>query len=175
MNLKDAIRTIPDFPKPGIMFRDITSLLEHPVAFKQAVDELCDRYRDRKIDKIVALEARGFVFASTMAYILDKPLVLFRKKGKLPGETISQAYDLEYGQDELEVHTNSITSGDHVLIIDDLLATGGTMIGAIKLTEALDAHVESTAFIIDLPDLGGREKIEELNTEVFTLIEFEGE
>ena len=173
IDLKATIRTIPDWPKPGIMFRDITTLLEDPKAFAQCIQKLKTQYQNKEIDKIAGIESRGFVFGAALAKELELPLVLIRKKGKLPGETISHEYQLEYGTDEIEMHTNSLAKNDQVLIIDDLLATGGTMEAACKLVEKQGANVASIAFVIDLPDLKGSEKLK--SYDIFKLIEFEGE
>jgi adenine phosphoribosyltransferase len=173
MDLKTIIRTIPNWPKQGIMFRDITSLIEDPDAFDYCISEFARRYRDEKITRIAGIESRGFIFGAALARELHLPFVLIRKKGKLPGETVGQEYKLEYGTDVIEIHTSSISRGDDVLIIDDLLATGGTMKAACLLVEKLGGNVMGAAFVIDLPDLQGSEKLN--NYELFKLVDFEGE
>ena len=173
MDLKSTIRTIPNWPKEGIMFRDITSMLEQPEAFKFATQKFLEKFQGNGITKIAGIDARGFVFASVLAKEMNLPLVLIRKKGKLPGETIGQEYELEYGSATLEVHKSSIQVGDKVLIMDDLLATGGTALAAAQLVEKLGASVEAISFVIDLPDLNVREKLANYN--LFHLIEFDGE
>ncbi|MAG38465.1 adenine phosphoribosyltransferase [Candidatus Woesearchaeota archaeon] len=173
MDLKKAIRTIPDWPKPGIMFRDITTLLENPEAFKQCCDELYERYKDKDIDVITGIESRGFVFGSVLAYKLKKKFVLIRKPGKLPGEIVKEEYSLEYGTDTIEMHKDSIKKGDKVLIIDDLIATGGTVSAAVNLVKKLRGEVIECAFVIELPDLKGIDKLKE--EKVFTMIKFEGD
>lgn len=173
MNLKEHIRTIPNWPKEGIMFRDITSLLENPAAFRECIDKLADNYRNKDVTKIAGIESRGFIFGAALAKELHLPLVLIRKKGKLPGETFSQEYELEYGTDKIEIHKNSVNEHDKVLIVDDLIATGGTVKAACNLVEKAGAKVASLAFVIDLPDLKGMEKLAGYDT--FKLVEFEGE
>ena len=173
MNLKETIRTVPDWPVAGVMFRDITTLLQEPAAFKKCIDQFCARYKSMKIDKIVGIDARGFIFGAPLSYNLDIGFVPIRKKGKLPYKTASQSYSLEYGEDIVEIHEDAIKKGEKVLIIDDLIATGGTIAAAIKLVEQLGGEVVECAFVIDLPDLKGTEKIAGYN--VFSLMEFEGE
>ena len=173
MDLKKSIRTIPDWPKPGIMFRDITSLIENPKAFSYCIEKFKDKYSNCKIDKIAGIEARGFIFGAALAKDLGLPFVLIRKKGKLPGEVVSQEYELEYGTDKIEVHKSSINEGENILIIDDLIATGGTVCAACKLVEKLGGKVSSVAFVIDLPELKGKARLE--GYDIFTLVEFEGE
>lgn len=173
MDLKKFIRTVPNFPIDGVMFRDITTLLQHPSAFKHACDALYKRYKGMKIDVIVAIESRGFIFGAVLAYRLGIPLALVRKPGKLPYKTIKQEYELEYGKNAIEMHTDSIKKGDRVLICDDLIATGGTAQAAAILVEKMGGKVVECAFIIDLPDLKGKKKLEKYS--VFNLIEFEGE
>jgi len=174
-SVKSKIRTIPDFPKQGIMFRDITTLLKDAQGFRKVVDELVQRYVDIHIDIVVGLEARGFIIGGAVAHQLGKGFVPIRKAGKLPAETESYEYELEYGTDTVEVHKDSIKKGDKVLIVDDLLATGGTATAAAKLVEKLGGDVVEIAFIIDLPDVGGRKKLEEAGYRMFALCEFEGE
>lgn len=168
-----CIRTIPDFPKPGIMFRDITTLLLDPAAFRRSVDMLCAEFKGVKIDKIAAVESRGFTFGAAMAYNLGVGLVLVRKKGKLPHQTVSVSYELEYGTDTLEAHSDAIKKGESVLIIDDLLATGGTVCAVAKLIEKLGGTVAGIGFVVELPGLKGREKLK--GHAVCSLVEFEGE
>mgnify|MGYP001627812803 FL=1 len=172
--LKAAIRTIPDYPKPGVLFRDITTLLGQPRAFRRAVDELVHPYAGDGIAKIAGIEARGFILGGAMAHQLSAGFVPIRKKGKLPHETVRIAYSLEYGVDEMEMHKDAITSGEQVLLVDDLIATGGTAEGAVKLLKQMGADVVAACFVIDLPDLGGRKKIEDLGVPVRTLISYEG-
>ena len=172
--LRDAIRTIPDYPKPGILFRDITTLLGNARAFRRAVDELVQPFAGGKIDQIAGIEARGFILGGAVAHQLSAGFVPIRKKGKLPHDKVSIAYSLEYGVDEMEVHKDAIQPGQSVILIDDLIATGGTAVAAAKLLQGLGAHVEAACFVIDLPDLGGRKKLEALGVPVRTLIAFEG-
>ena len=174
-NIKSKIRTIPDFPKKGIMFRDITTLLKDPNAFRQVIDCFVDRYEGKNIDKILAIESRGFIIGGALADRLGKSFIPARKPGKLPSKTVKAEYELEYGKDALEIHEDAINPGDKVLIIDDLLATSGTARAAIDLVKKLDGNVVECAFIVELVDLKGREKIESKNVPVFSLVEFEGE
>jgi len=173
MNLKDAIRTVPHWPIESVTFRDITSLLLDPDAFRAACDALYDRYKEVEIDKIVGIDARGFFFAAVLAYKLGIGFVPVRKKGKLPPETIQQEYTLEYGTNVVEMRDDAIQKGEKVLIVDDLIATGGTISAAAKLVERLGGEVIECAFVIELPDLNGREMIKDYK--IFTLTEFEGE
>ena len=173
MNLKDTIRTVPNWPVKGVMFRDITTLTLDPQALREACDIFYDRYKEMNIDKIVGIDARGFIFGAVLAYKLNVGFVPVRKKGKLPYDTIGAAYSLEYGEDKVEMHVDAIAKGERVVIVDDLIATGGTIQAAIKLVEQLEGEVVECAFIIDLPDLKGKEKIAGYN--VFSLMEFEGE
>ncbi len=172
-DLKSTIRTIPNWPKSGIMFRDITTLIENPKAFDFCIQKFAEQYKDKNITKIAGIESRGFIFGAALARELKLPLVLIRKKGKLPGEVVSQEYELEYGTDKIEMHKNSLQSEDNVLLVDDLLATGGTALAACQLIEQLNSKVVSIAFVIDLPDLKGKEKLK--NYDLFKLVEFEGE
>lgn len=172
-DLKSTIRTIPHWPKQGVMFRDITTLLENPRAFDYVIKKFKERYESFNIDKIVGIESRGFIFGAALAREMGLPFIIIRKKGKLPAETISHEYELEYGTDTIEIHKDAVNPGENVLIIDDLLATGGTMKAACQLIEKLDGNVIEAAFVIDLPDLKGREKLQDYNT--FHLIEFEGD
>ena len=173
MDLKAKIRTVPNWPIEGVMFRDITTLLQDPDAFQAACDQFYQRYKDMQIDKIVGIDARGFIFGAVLAYKLNVGFVPVRKKGKLPAKTISEAYDLEYGQDVLEMHADAIEKGDRILIVDDLIATGGTIAATVKLVEKQGGEVVECVFLVELPDLHGRKKIE--GYPIFTLTEFEGE
>ena len=174
MPIASFIRTIPNHPKQGILFRDITTLLKDAVGFRTAVDEFVNRYRGMNIQKVAGIESRGFILGAPIAYMLGVGFVPIRKKWKLPSQTISQAYDLEYGTDVIEVHTDAIAKGERVLLVDDLIATGGTAEAAIKLLLALQAQVVECCFAIDLPELGGRTRLEAMGQTVFTLCEFEG-
>jgi adenine phosphoribosyltransferase len=173
-SLADHIRTIPDYPKPGIQFRDITTLLGHAAAFRRAVDELVQPWAGMKIDKIAGMEARGFILGGAVAHQLSAGFVPIRKKGKLPHETVSIAYSLEYGLDEMEIHLDAVKPGERVLLVDDLIATGGTAEGAVKLLRSVGAEVVAACFVIDLPELGGARKLRDLNVPVRTLIAFGG-
>jgi len=173
-DLRDAIRTIPDYPKAGIMFRDITTLLGNPRAFRRAVDELVQPWAGTKMDKVAGMEARGFILGGAVAHQLSAGFVPIRKKGKLPFTTVSIAYSLEYGVDEMEMHTDAIVKGERVILVDDLIATGGTAEGAVKLLQQMGAEVVAACFVIDLPELGGAKKIEALGVPVRTLVKFEG-
>jgi adenine phosphoribosyltransferase len=173
-DLLEHIRTIPDYPKPGIMFRDITTLLGHAGAFRRAIDELVQPYAGAKIDKIAGMEARGFILGGAVAHQLSAGFVPIRKKGKLPHATLSVAYSLEYGVDEMEMHTDALMAGERVLLVDDLIATGGTAEGAVKLLRSAGAEVVAAVFVIDLPELGGAAKLKALGVPVRTLISFEG-
>jgi adenine phosphoribosyltransferase len=174
MNIKDAIRTIPDHPKPGVMFRDITTLLGNARAFRTVVDQLVQPYAGIRIDKVAGIEARGFILGGAVAHQLSVGFIPVRKKGKLPWRTVQQTYALEYGEDAVEVHEDAVAPGEHVLIVDDLIATGGTAIAAVKLIERLDASAIGASFVIDLPDLGGSQKLRALGLRVETLCAFEG-
>src|ERR1700754_5247604 len=173
-DLKAAIRTIPDYPKPGILFRDITTLLADARAFRRAVDELVHPWAGSKIDKIAGMEARGFILGGAVAHQLSAGFVPIRKKGKLPHETVRIAYSLEYGVDEMEMHRDAVAPGEKVILVDDLIATGGTAEAAVKLLRQIGADILAACFVIDLPDLGGRKKLEELDVPVDTLVEFSG-
>ena len=173
-DLKASVRTIPDYPKPGIMFRDITTLLGNARAFRRAVDELVQPWAGSKIDKVAGIEARGFILGGAVAHQVSAGFVPIRKKGKLPHKRVSIAYSLEYGLDEMEMHEDAVESGDRVILVDDLIATGGTAEGAVKLLRQLGAQVLAACFIIDLPDLGGADKLRKLDVPVRTLITFEG-
>lgn len=172
--IKSAIKSIPDYPKPGIIFRDITSLLENPAAFHAAVDLIVARYRDKGLTKVLGTESRGFIFGAPVALALNLPFELVRKPRKLPRATISQSYQLEYGEDTLEMHVDAISQGDNVLVIDDLLATGGTVEATIKLVERLGGKVTDAAFVINLPELGGEARLRALGVDCFTLVDFAG-
>lgn len=172
--LVSAIRNIPDYPKPGIMFRDITTLLGNARAFRRAIDELVHPYAGSKIDKIAGIEARGFILGGAMAHQLSAGFIPIRKKGKLPHETVRVAYSLEYGLDEMEMHKDAVAPGEKVILVDDLIATGGTAEGAVKLLRQMGAEIVAACFVIDLPELGGRKKLEALNVPVRTLVAFEG-
>ena len=174
LNIKDTIRTIPDYPKPGIMFRDITTLLGNAQAFRRAVDELVQPWAGSKIDKVAGIEARGFILGGAVAHQLSAGFVPIRKKGKLPHETVTIAYSLEYGIDEMEMHKDAVKAGDKVILVDDLIATGGTAEAATRLMQDIGAEVVAACFVIDLPDLGGRAKVEALGVPVRTLVEFAG-
>jgi adenine phosphoribosyltransferase len=173
-DLKTAIRSIPDYPKPGIMFRDITTLLGDARAFRRAVDELVHPYAGGRIDKVAGIEARGFILGGAVAHQLSSGFVPIRKKGKLPHETVRIAYSLEYGVDEMEIHTDAIGQGQRVLLVDDLIATGGTAIAAANLLRQMGANIVAACFIIDLPELGGADKLRASGVDVRTLVSFEG-
>jgi adenine phosphoribosyltransferase len=172
--LQASIRTIKDYPKPGILFRDITTLLGQPRAFRRAVDELVHPYAGQQISKIAGIEARGFILGGAMAHQLSAGFVPIRKKGKLPHETVRVAYSLEYGVDEMEMHKDAVKEGESVILVDDLIATGGTAEGAVKLLRQMGANIIAACFVIDLPDLGGRRKLEDLGVQVRTLIAYPG-
>lgn len=175
MPIKSRIRTIPHYPKRGIMFRDITTLLKDPVGFGLTIDELVKRYAGLKIDKVAGIESRGFIIGAALAYQLRAGFVPIRKKGKLPAETIGHDYELEYGVDRIEMHVDAISKGEHVLLVDDLIATGGTADAALKLIEKTGGTVVECCFVIDLRDVGGRRRLEKAGHKVFALCEFEGE
>lgn len=174
MDIKSVIRTIPDYPKPGIMFRDVTTLLGNARAFRTTVDLLVQPYAGTRIDKVAGIEARGFILAGAVAHQLSVGFVPVRKKGKLPWRTIGQTYDLEYGTDTVEIHEDAVAKGDAVLLVDDLIATGGTAEAAIKLIERAGGTVVGCSFIIDLPELKGRRRLEKMGKKVLSLVEFEG-
>jgi len=174
MDLRDAIRTIPDYPKPGVMFRDITTLLGDPRALRTAIDRLVQPYAGGNVDKVAGIEARGFVLGGAVAHQLSVGFAPVRKKGKLPWRTLRQDYQLEYGVDSVEMHEDALATGENVLIIDDLIATGGTALAAVKLIEGLGAKVVGASFVIDLPDLGGRQKLKDLGLRTEALCTFEG-
>jgi adenine phosphoribosyltransferase len=175
--IKSMIRTIPDYPKKNIMFRDITTLLKDAVGFRLMIDELTQRYvkGDVKFDVVVGIESRGFIIGGALAYTLGKGFVPIRKKGKLPGDTVKHEYDLEYGTDVIEMHTDALIKGARVLLVDDLLATGGTAMAAANLVETVGAEIAEMAFVVNLPDIGGYDKLVSKNYNVYALTEFEGE
>ena len=172
--LKAAIRTIPDYPKKGILFRDITTLLGNARAFRRAIDELVQPWAGTKIDKVAGIEARGFILGGAVAHQLSAGFVPVRKKGKLPHVTVSIAYSLEYGVDEMEMHQDAVKPGERVILVDDLIATGGTAVGAVQLLKKLGVEVLAACFVIDLPDLGGAKKLAELGVPVHALMAFAG-
>ena len=172
--LRNSIRTIADYPKPGIQFRDITTLLGNARAFRRAIDELVQPYAGTKVDQIAGIEARGFILGGAMAHQLSSGFVPIRKKGKLPHETVRIAYSLEYGVDEMEVHKDAVQPGEKVILVDDLIATGGTAEGAVKLLRQIGAEIVAACFVIDLPDLGGRKKLEAMEVPVRTLVDYTG-
>jgi adenine phosphoribosyltransferase len=172
--LISSIRTIADYPKPGIMFRDITTLLGNARAFRRSVDELVHPYAGSKIDKIAGIEARGFILGGAIAHQLSAGFIPIRKKGKLPHETVRIAYSLEYGVDEMEMHRDALKAGERVILVDDLIATGGTAEGAVRLLRQMGADIVAACFVIDLPELGGRAKLERMDVTVRTLVSYEG-
>lgn len=172
--LRDSIRTIPDYPKPGILFRDITTLLGDAAAFRRAVDELVAPWTGSRIDKVAGIEARGFILGGAVAHQLSAGFVPVRKRGKLPHETVRIAYSLEYGVDEMEVHRDAVSPGERVILVDDLIATGGTATAAISLLRMIGAEVVAACFVIDLPDLGGAARIAAMGVPVRTLVTFDG-
>ena len=175
MPIKSRIRTIKDHPKEGIMFRDFTTLLQDPVGLKISVDDFFNRYKDMKIDKVAGIESRGFIMGGSLSYLLGVGFVPIRKQGKLPFDTIGQDYELEYGTDRIEIHTDAINPGEKVLIVDDLIATGGTAEAAVKLVQEMNGEVVECCFVIDLPDIGGRARLEAMGQKVFAQCEFEGD
>jgi len=175
MSIKSKIRTIQNYPIDGVMFRDITTLFKDPEGLREAINIFAERYKDMQIDKIAAIESRGFLIGAPLAYLLNVGLVLIRKPGKLPAETIKQDYKLEYGSDQIEIHIDAIKEGERVLIIDDLIATGGTVEAAVKLVQKMKGEVLECCFIIDLPDIGGSRKLESMGQNIFSLCEFEGD
>ncbi len=175
MPVKSRIRTIPDHPKPGIQFRDITTLLQDPVGLRIAIEGILERFKGESVDKVAGIEARGFILGGAVAVALGAGFVPVRKAGKLPAETIGADYELEYGTDRVEIHTDAVHEGERVLIVDDLIATGGTAEAAIRVLEQIGAVIVGLALVIDLPDVGGRERIEKLGHRVEALCEFEGD
>jgi len=174
LDLKSLVRTIPDYPKKGILFRDITTLIEHPEGFKESVERIASQYRDKGVTHVAGIEARGFIFGAGVAIALGVGFIPVRKKGKLPGETIGQNYALEYGVDTIEIHADVLDANDTVLLVDDLIATGGTAIAAVSLLRRTGATVNDAAFVIDLFDLGGADKLKAEGVVVSALMEFEG-
>ena len=174
MSIKSKIRTIENYPIKGVMFRDITTLLKDPEGLRDSINKLVDRYKDLNIDKIAAIESRGFIIGAPLAYLLNVGLVLIRKPGKLPAATIDQDYKVEYGTDRIEVHVDAIEKGEKILIVDDLIATGGTAEATVRLVQKMKGDIVECCFIIDLPDIGGRDRLENMGQKVFTLCEFEG-
>jgi adenine phosphoribosyltransferase len=175
VDLRALVRTIPDYPKPGIMFRDITTLLGNAKGLTACVTQMAAPYMDAQVDAVAGIEARGFILGGAVADRLGCGFVPIRKKGKLPGKAIGQDYELEYGVDVIEIHEDGVTKGERVLLVDDLIATGGTAEAAVKLLRKLDADIVGAAFVIDLPDLNGRKRVEALGVDCHTLIEFEGD
>ena len=173
-NLKNLVRTIPDYPKPGIMFRDVTTLFADAQGFKATIARMAEPYRTEPIDAVAGIEARGFILGGAIADRLGCGFIPLRKKGKLPYKTIGQDYQLEYGTDTIEVHEDAITRGERILIVDDLIATGGTAEAAIKLIRKLEGEIVGAAFVIDLPEIGGRKKLEAMSVECHVLMDFEG-
>ena len=174
VSLKESIRSIPDYPKPGIVFRDITTLLSDPRSFRRAVDALVHPYAGGRIDQVAGIEARGFILGGAIAHQLSCGFIPIRKKGKLPHTTVSIAYALEYGTDEIEIHVDAVKPGDRVLLVDDLIATGGTATAAVNLLKRIGAEIVAACFVIDLPEIGGAQRLRDMGVEVRTLMEFEG-
>jgi len=174
MHIKSLIRTIPDHPKPGILYRDITTLLEDPAGLRAAVEGVIEPWRGMEISKVAAVEARGFIFGGAVAQGLGAGFVPLRKGGKLPAETLGRDYELEYGRDRIEIHRDALGEAEPVLIVDDLIASGGTVLAAVELVESLGARVVGCAFVVDLPDLGGAQLLRDRGLRVSTLCEFEG-
>lgn len=170
MNIEDTIRAIPDFPKPGILFRDISTMLKIPEAFEQVIQAMYEHFRDAGIQAVAGIESRGFIFAAPLALKMGCPFILIRKPGKLPAETVSAEYSLEYGTDAVQMHKDALEPGQKVLLVDDLLATGGTMDAACRLVQSLDAHVAGIAFLIELDALKGRDKLADFD--IFTQIHY---
>jgi len=174
-SIKQAIRTVPDWPKPGVAFRDITTVLQDKTAFRKLIDAFVHRYHGQEIDAVAAVDARGFIIGSPLAYELNASLVLVRKKGKLPFDTVVEDYELEYGTASVELHKDALQAGDRVVLVDDLIATGGTMLAASRLIRRIGAEVIEVAAMIDLPDLGGSRRLQEEGLPVYTVCSFEGE
>ena len=175
MPIKSRVRTIEHYPKPGIMFRDITTLLKDPVGLRMTIHELVNRYTGQKIDKVAAIESRGFIIGAPLAYALGVGFVPIRKKGKLPAETIGHDYELEYGVDRVEIHTDAISKGERILLVDDLIATGGTALAGAELVKKLGGEIVECAFAINLPDIGGARRLEAAGIKCHALVEFEGD
>ncbi|SDY89606.1 adenine phosphoribosyltransferase [Nitrosomonas sp. Nm33] len=174
MPIKSRIRTIPHYPHEGIMFRDVTTLLKDPIGLRTTVQEIVERYRTSKIDKVVGIESRGFIIGAPVAYAMGVGFVPIRKPGKLPAETIGCDYQLEYGSDRIEIHIDAIQKGEQILLVDDLIATGGTMEAAVKLIQEIGGEIVECCFVVDLPDVGGRARLEKQGQKVFALCQFEG-
>src|SRR5580704_9161070 len=174
MNLRESIRTIPDYPKDGIQFRDITTLLADARAFRRAVDELVQPFAGLKLDKVAGIEARGFILGGAVAHQLSTGFIPLRKKGKLPHRTRAVEYALEYGSDSMEMHLDALTAGEKVMLVDDLIATGGTALAAVQLLREARAEIVAAAFVVDLPELGGAAKLQAAGVPVSTLVSFEG-
>ena len=174
IDLRGLIRTIPDYPKPGIMFRDITTLLGHPEGFRETIHRFTTRYASMRIHKVAGIEARGFILGGAIAHHLGAGFVPIRKRGKLPWQTVGSDYELEYGSDRVEMHRDAINPGESVLLVDDLIATGGTAAASIELIRQVGGALAEACFVIDLPELGGRKRIEQMGHTVFTLVAFEG-
>lgn len=172
MSLKTLVRTVPHYPRQGVMFRDITTLIKDPAGFQRAIDDFVERYRSRSIDKVVAIESRGFIFGAPLAIALGTGFVPMRKAGKLPDETVGADYELEYGADRIEIHIDAIAEGDRVLLVDDLIATGGTSSTAANLLTEMGAHVDECAFVIELLGLGGRERLAAAGYDMHALCAF---
>jgi adenine phosphoribosyltransferase len=175
MPIKSYIRTVPNYPKLGIMFRDITTLLKDPVGLRITIDELVNRYKNTKIDKVIGIESRGFILGAPLAYALGVGFVPIRKKGKLPAETIGHDYELEYGADRIEMHIDAVSEGESILLVDDLIATGGTAEAAVILIEKMGGNFVECCFAIDLPDIGGSQRLLNMGQKVFSLCAFEGD
>ncbi|MEL6335225.1 MAG: adenine phosphoribosyltransferase [Pseudomonadota bacterium] len=174
-HLAEHIRTVPDFPVPGVQFRDVTTLFAHPAAFAEAVDAMADPFRERGIEAIAGMDARGFILGGAMSYRLGLPFVPIRKKGKLPYRTISEAYSLEYGEAIVEIHEDAVGEGHKVLLVDDLLATGGTASAGVNLIRRLGGEIVAASFLVNLPDLGGEARLKEMDVEVLSLCAFDGD
>ncbi len=174
IDLKSLVRTIPDYPQKGIMFRDITTLIEHPAGFRQSIEEMAAKYSGQSITHVAGIEARGFIFGAGIAIALGVGFIPVRKAGKLPGETIGQNYALEYGVDTVEIHTGVVKEGDNILLVDDLIATGGTALATLNLLRRTGATVEHAVFVVDLPEIGGAGKLRAKNVQVDSLMSFEG-
>lgn len=175
MQIKSLIRTIPGHPKPGVMFRDITTLLKDREGFRAAIGEFAARYQGRRIDKVAGIESRGFIIGAALAYALGTGFVPLRKRGRLPAATVGRDYQLEYGADRIEMHLDALRPEEHILVADDLIATGGTAEAAVKLVESAGAHVVECCFVIELPDLGGRKRLAAHGHSIFALCDFEGD
>jgi adenine phosphoribosyltransferase len=174
LEIQDSIRTIPDYPRPGVQFRDITTLLGNARAFRRVIDELVEPWSVAKVDRVAGIEARGFILGGAVAHQLAAGFVPIRKKGKLPHSTVRVAYSLEYGIDEMEMHEDAVSRGERLILVDDLIATGGTAEAAVKLLRKLGAEILGACFVIDLPELGGSKKLTDLGVPVRTLVSFEG-